>query len=73
MESRAEDEQVNLVWLNRTDAKHGTAPDAVSKIEVSAEDIIDAVPDGDWGGIASNANSAGAAWNGTPPVWWFFR
>lgn len=62
VESRAEDEQINLVWLDRTDAKRGKIPDPILEIEVQAEDIFDAVPGNKWDEIAANAAAVDKIW-----------
>jgi hypothetical protein len=62
VESRAEDEQVNLVLLNRTDAQPGTVPEPLSTIEAQAEDIIDVVPGGDWGKVTGDVAAIAKAW-----------
>jgi hypothetical protein len=62
IESRAEDEQVNLVWLNRTDAKPGNVPEPLNTIEVQAEDIIDLAPADNWEKVTANVAAISEAW-----------
>jgi len=62
VESGAEDEKVNLVWLNRPDAKPGSVPEPLNTIEVQAEDIIDLVPDGNWEKVTANVAAISEAW-----------
>ncbi len=62
VEERAEDEQANLVLSNRTDAQPGTVPEPLSTIEAQAEDIIDVVPGGNWGQVASDVAAVAKAW-----------
>jgi hypothetical protein len=67
VESRAEDERVTLVWLNRTDAKPGSVPEPLSTIEAQAEDIIDSVPGGNWASVTHDVAAIGAAWQAYRP------
>ena len=67
VESRAEDEQVNLVWLNRTDTKPGTVPAPVSTIEAQVQDIFDMVPGGDWEKVAADVAAIDQAWKAYQP------
>ena len=62
VEERAEDEQVNLAWLNRTDAKSGNVPEPLNTIEVQAEDIIDLAPGGKWERVTAAAAAISEAW-----------
>jgi hypothetical protein len=62
VEDRAEDEQVNLVLLNRTDAKPGHVPEPLSTMEVQAEDIIDVAPGGNWASVTADVVAISAAW-----------
>jgi hypothetical protein len=62
VEERADDEQGNLVLSNRTDAQPGTVPEPLSTIEAQAEDIIDVVPGGNWGQVASDVAVIAKAW-----------
>jgi hypothetical protein len=67
VESRAEDEQVNLILLNRTDAKPGTVPEPLSTIEVQAEDIMDVAPSADWKGVTADVAAIAKAWQEYQP------
>jgi hypothetical protein len=62
VESRAEDEQVDLVVLNRTDVEPGTVPGPLSTLEAQAEDIMDIVPGGAWEQIRADAAAIREAW-----------
>jgi len=62
VESRAEDERVTLVWLNRTDATPGTVPDPLSTIEIQVEDILDVVPGGSWEKVTADVTAISEAW-----------
>lgn len=55
--STAEDENVNLVWLQRSDAKPGAVPDPVAKIEAQAEDIADIAPGGYWDQVTTDVTA----------------
>jgi hypothetical protein len=61
-EDQAEDEQVNLVLFNRTDAKPGGIPEPLSTIEAQAEDIIDVVPGGSWEKVTADVAAIAKAW-----------
>lgn len=62
VEERAEDEQVNLVLLNRTDAKPGNVPEPLDTLEAQAEDIIDFVPGGKWERVTADVATLTGAW-----------
>ncbi len=62
VEDRADDEQVNLVLFDRTDAKPGTVPEPLSTIEAQAEDITDVVPGGSWKTVAADVAGITKAW-----------
>jgi len=62
VESRATDEQVTLVLLNRTDAKPGNVPEPVSAMEVQAEDILDVVPGGNWQQVTADVAAIKGGW-----------
>jgi len=62
VEERAADELANLVLYNRTDAQPGTVPEPLSSIEAQAEDILDVVPGGNWGQVASDVAAIAKAW-----------
>ena len=62
VESRANNGQVNLVWLNRTDAKPQTVPDPLSTIEAQAEDMMDVVPRDRWERVTADLADITQAW-----------
>jgi len=62
VEERADDEQINLVLSIRTDAKPGSVPESLNTLEVQAEDIIDAVPGGDWKKVTADVAAIDTAW-----------
>jgi hypothetical protein len=62
VESQAEDEQVTLVLLNRTDAKPGNVPEPLSTMEVQAEDILDIAPGGNWQQVTADVAAIKGAW-----------
>jgi hypothetical protein len=62
IEERAEDEQVNLVLFNRTDATPGHMPDPLDTLEAQAEDIIDIVPGGNWERVTADVAAITEAW-----------
>jgi hypothetical protein len=67
VESRGQGELFHLVWLNRTDAKPGTAPNSLSVMEAQAEDIFDVVPGSDWAQVATDVTAAAQAWQAYLP------
>ncbi|MFN8454789.1 MAG: hypothetical protein U0401_08995 [Anaerolineae bacterium] len=54
VEDRAEDEQVNLVLFQRSDAKPGNVPEPLQTLEAQAEDIMDVAPGGNWQRVAAD-------------------
>jgi hypothetical protein len=62
VESGAEDEKVNLVWLNRTDAKPGNVPEPLNTIEVQTEDIITSVSGDNWEKVTADVTVISEAW-----------
>ena len=56
------DDELKLVLLNRTDAKPGSVPEALTTIESQAEDIIDVVPGGQWENVRTDIAAISDAW-----------
>ena len=62
VESRAEDKQASLVWLNRTDAKSRPVPEPLATLEAQAEDIMDVAPGGSWEHVTADVAAMVNAW-----------
>jgi hypothetical protein len=55
-------EELKLVLLVRTAEKPGVVPEALSTIEMQAEDIFDVTPGGQWEMVSADVAAIGQAW-----------
>jgi hypothetical protein len=53
---------VNLVLASRADAAPGAIPGSLQTIEAQAEDIIDAVPGGNWASVQHGVAAITEVW-----------